>query len=458
MAKKKNKQAQPQKLSPEKYIRLKARSLPIVKCSITKNWEEFGMAEIVVARRHAGGNYTIGVYLVDVFCLGVKDSIYKFNIDELDYEEMMEFVFDRHEDISYEEVHNIIYGAISFAEDLGIEPDKSFNLTQYILEEDTDDIPLIEYEFGKEGEPFLIVDTRLEASKYIPLLEKATGGDFGLEIRDEDYDDDSDYYRLPYVGTPYSYQRPEYPQELNLTHPELNRLLAPDEDFLLSTEEIEEILALPRETLITDLQQIVLYMIGQETNSDSITHALFFLGELRAEEALDTVLEVMRQDDEFMEQVFEDSISDVMGLTLYYVGRNKLPELLAFMKEPGLFEDFKSMTFNAVNFVATEPGRREEVLDWYRTLMQYYEENADDIDVYSPCLGGLMILKMLDIHPVELLPEIESLFDACVVDDYICGDYEQVEEYIEHGPFSADEYKVIDIHERYQIHYSTWYL
>lgn len=41
------------------------------------------------------------------------------------------------------------------------------------------------------------------------------------------------------------------------------------------------------------------------------------------------------------------------------------------MKEPGLFKYFKFIAFIAVNRISDEPRRREEVLDWYRSLIDF---------------------------------------------------------------------------------------
>ena len=87
MAKNKSKQNQFQLLSPEKYIRLKARNLPIEVCYVSDDWkdERGAVAEVIVVRRHAGGNYTFGVYVVDTLCLGVKHSVYRFNVPPDEY-------------------------------------------------------------------------------------------------------------------------------------------------------------------------------------------------------------------------------------------------------------------------------------------------------------------------------------------------------------------------------------
>lgn len=105
----------------------------------------------------------------------------------------------RFRECSYEEAHNWVFGAIAFAEEAGIEPDKSFNLTQYILEEDDDDIPLIEFEYGENGQHLLVAHSKLEASRYLPLLEENLGKDnykfiinVGGVLDDDDGYDDED--------------------------------------------------------------------------------------------------------------------------------------------------------------------------------------------------------------------------------------------------------------------------
>ena len=141
----------------------KGRLLPVEACYVNADWKESGLAHVTVARRHAGGTYTLGMYLTDTFCLGVKDTFYHFSISDEDYEELLDNMEDTYgglQQISYEEAHNLIYGAIAFAEEAGIHPHKGFATTQYLLEEDTEDVPLIEYEYGRDGKHYLFTRTR----------------------------------------------------------------------------------------------------------------------------------------------------------------------------------------------------------------------------------------------------------------------------------------------------------
>lgn len=62
----------PVQLSAEKYIKTQARLLPIAECIINNEWETAGIANILVARKHKNGNLTIGLFLVDMYCLGLR--------------------------------------------------------------------------------------------------------------------------------------------------------------------------------------------------------------------------------------------------------------------------------------------------------------------------------------------------------------------------------------------------
>jgi hypothetical protein len=189
-----------QMLSPENYIRTKARSLPIYECRIDSNWKEQGLANIFVTRSHTNGNVTSCLYLVDLFCLGIKNSHYLFNVSKSEYEENFKAEEDGdREPISYVMAHNIIYAALEFAEEFGFKPHKNFSsVTRFMLEEDNDDIELIDIECGKDGKPFFISgpdDDVLRINATFKQLERTAGvGNFEFLslAADEEYDPYSD--------------------------------------------------------------------------------------------------------------------------------------------------------------------------------------------------------------------------------------------------------------------------
>lgn len=192
----KSKQVQ-QILSPENYIRQKARNLPIYECKISSGWKDHQMGQVLIARKHANGNISFCFYLVDLACLGVKDTFYQFNLKEEEYFEMLEKIdVNNMEKIPYTLAHNIIYAAVEFADEFGFKPHKDFtSVTQFMLEEDTEDVELIEIEVGdKDGKPLYVNsghESKARESQILRQLEKSAGiGNFNYILEGESLDDD----------------------------------------------------------------------------------------------------------------------------------------------------------------------------------------------------------------------------------------------------------------------------
>ena len=132
--------------------------MPIDKCYLNTNWQVTGISDIIVTRKHSNGNYTIGQYRVDTLGIGLQNTVGRFN----EKEEFLNLIIDDlrsdvtedniYLEVDYALVHNIIYGAIAFAEERSFKPHKEFSYTQYILEEDDENIELMDIEFGVDGQ------------------------------------------------------------------------------------------------------------------------------------------------------------------------------------------------------------------------------------------------------------------------------------------------------------------
>ena len=176
MAKNSDKQNGTSFLSPENYVKTRARILPLGKCYVSTGWEEKGLVTLVVTRNHPSGNFTFGLFLVDLFCLGVRETFYVFNVQEK-YYEFLKVLREEEgiEECSYALAHNIIYGAVAYAQDLGIKPAKEFAVTQFLLEEDDDRVELMDVKFGLSGMPAIFTRGLKNADEIIALLEKNAG-------------------------------------------------------------------------------------------------------------------------------------------------------------------------------------------------------------------------------------------------------------------------------------------
>jgi len=124
-------------LSPKSII-YNARNYPIYECLIGSSWKKRGMANILLSRQQPDGNLIFGVYLVDIFCLGLKNTFCHANFSMSKYEEDLKVRIYREQipvECPVDLAHQIIYGAIDYASELGFKPQKDFKLSRYILEE-----------------------------------------------------------------------------------------------------------------------------------------------------------------------------------------------------------------------------------------------------------------------------------------------------------------------------------
>lgn len=467
MAKKKQKKQKKQQATPvfsrNKYIKEKGRSLPIVACWVQEDWEKKGLTYVLVVRQHKTGNYTVGAFLVDTYCLGVKDSLLRFHIDEQEYKILLENIGNIFplKEISYVEAHNLIYGAIAFAEEAGISPHKSFAVSQYLLEEDTEDIPLLDMPFGQDGKYYLCANSMLELNTYLPILEQNLSPDeFKYDLIDEDEDEDEEVEKKedfdPEVWNnmldrlekmnklpdeKYSYQHGAYPTTLQVKHQQLVHLFYdPKYAYGFPDEIVQEILNLPHEELRHDIEQICLYETGctcdtitdEMWNQDyhsALIHSLFFLGELKNPDSLPVVLEMLKQNDAYLEYHFGDLGTECFPLTIYFLGREHLEELYDYMQTPGLDMYARTYVVTAVKLIAIhEPERRPEVIDWFHRLLQFYLPNLASCYCCSGVLISMITAELLDIRAIELLPDLKALYDTDLVDTLSCGNYTRIEQ------------------------------
>ena len=138
MAKKKSKnnskgQKQPA-LSPYRFMREKREPCQlanVISLLLIGRNPEWLMSSLPSATKRQS---VMASFLVDTFCLGVKNAGYHENMTPYDFEQYLDNYKNGMglEEISYNEAHNIIYGAMAFAEEGGIKPSKEFDPAGYI--------------------------------------------------------------------------------------------------------------------------------------------------------------------------------------------------------------------------------------------------------------------------------------------------------------------------------------
>ena len=165
--------------SPTQRIRM-ARMLPVEECLINRGWKESGMAHILLSRKQPDGDLTFASYLVDVFCLGLKDTMCNVDMSSSRLNRELKAMFygdDPAMSCSPHLANQIIYGAIEYAAELGFRPNRDFRHSQYVLEERDPAQEVYDVSFGKDGKPFFISGPHDDARRIIAMLERKLGRD-----------------------------------------------------------------------------------------------------------------------------------------------------------------------------------------------------------------------------------------------------------------------------------------
>ena len=168
-------------LSPQAIIR-RARTFPLLECLITANWQQdnSGMVQILLARQQPDGDICFGSYLVDMYCLGLKNTFANAGFSRTRYENEVRGRIFRGvppEECPVELAHQMIYASIEYAARFGFQPEKDFALSQYLLEPRGELEEPYELTFGKNGKPFFIAGPHDNATRILKQLEKTAGPD-----------------------------------------------------------------------------------------------------------------------------------------------------------------------------------------------------------------------------------------------------------------------------------------
>jgi hypothetical protein len=186
--------------NPQKYVIEAGRKLPIHSCLVNEGWDEMGMAVVIVVRLRPKGTYVIGTYIVDTFCLGVKDTGWQFDVDDDHLKRLQEGMDLDFTEIESDVAFNIIYGAIRYAKQFDFQPHKDFATTQYILDAFSS-IEDLELTFGKDGKPHYVQGPHDKPLSIMQKLERKVGKDGftfigesdsmrGMHLFDKDEEDD----------------------------------------------------------------------------------------------------------------------------------------------------------------------------------------------------------------------------------------------------------------------------
>jgi tetratricopeptide (TPR) repeat protein len=248
-------------------------------------------------------------------------------------------------------------------------------------------------------------------------------------------------------------------------HAEIRELY--NQSIRISHETLRAILNLPRQTLITDLENVLFdaqnrygYFSELENDEDKLTfpiHALFLLKELNAHGSLPAILEFIGTDEEFLDFWLGDHLTSTLWQCFFNLGKFNLALLRDFLLKPGICTYSKVAVAEALcQLVLHHPEFREKVRDIYLEVFLTISEASDDDNLIDSDFIGLAISDAIDCGLKELLPVIKKLYDEEYVAIGIVGRYQAVKKAFKEAlPFSPKR-DVFSIFELYDDILSTW--
>ncbi len=216
-----------------------------------------------------------------------------------------------------------------------------------------------------------------------------------------------------------------------LNHPEVSAFY--EHDLSIPIEKVEAILALPRETLIQDMETLLLDAIERNDFFQNYedkdkwwefpTHALYMLVELKATAALPTILKLLQQGRDFSNNWFGDGITEYFWQVLYHLGAGSFSIFKDLVLEPGDWVNRIVPSTALAQIALHQPEKKAEIIGWFDEILADFlamEEGNPSLD--SEVIASL-VCDLIDLRAKELLPSIEALYDRGLVFSGITGDY-----------------------------------
>ena len=164
----------------------RSRAFPILECWISEQWKGgSGLVQILLARQQPNGKICCGSYLIDQYCLGLKDTFAKTNLSADRYQELHKKMDSRQKMTTcpIELAHQMVYASIDYAAQFGFEPQSDWAQSQYLLQPRGELEEPYQLPFGKDGKPFFISGPYDNVEQIIKQLDKTAGpGNYDVVI------------------------------------------------------------------------------------------------------------------------------------------------------------------------------------------------------------------------------------------------------------------------------------
>ena len=189
----------------EKAILRQSKHWPLLECLITENWDEPAtLVQICIARRAPSGEVAVGMFLMDLACLGAKNAHGTVFRSAAEYRSELRQSLMRHQTLipcDLDLAAKVVEEGVKYAASLGFKPNRDIDKAYMVLgdahpERCQTPIPL----GGEDGKPFFVNGPYDDVDRILRVLDRKVGkgnynflmmvGDPFEEWEDDEWEDD----------------------------------------------------------------------------------------------------------------------------------------------------------------------------------------------------------------------------------------------------------------------------
>lgn len=175
----------------------RAATAPIVVCMVQQGIFEAGVGVVVIARDTPADGIVVGTFLLDVFCLGVKDAALRV-VDSIEFNEMMGLMNQSAplEAVAPAYARKLVRDAGAYGRSLGIEQHPDMASAELLFGGVSADSSDAVFSFGREGRPAYIPGPGESASQIRRRVERLRRklGEGGFDYMPAEFDDLSEAF------------------------------------------------------------------------------------------------------------------------------------------------------------------------------------------------------------------------------------------------------------------------
>ncbi len=166
-----------------------AEAWPVVDALVPEAIWSSGIGQLVFTRRLPDGRFALANFLVDVYCLGVKNAYWgivsEWDLDKL--KRKLRGMGPLHA-VTPEQFAKLVFGAVDYAQQFGFVPHPDYRHAKLLLAGIDPTRCTDTFEYGRDGKPFFINGPHDSAEKIKVIMHKIklAGGDFLVGMDDPD--------------------------------------------------------------------------------------------------------------------------------------------------------------------------------------------------------------------------------------------------------------------------------